>query len=44
MLAESLARFEARHHAVKRNRMAIEELREVYGDELPDTDEDLGRT
>ena len=30
VLAESLARFEARHHAVKRNRMAIEELREVY--------------
>jgi hypothetical protein len=29
-LAEALARFEARHLAVKRNRAAIEELREVY--------------
>ncbi|HJU88209.1 MAG TPA: DEAD/DEAH box helicase [Gemmatimonadaceae bacterium] len=29
-LASSLARFEARHPAVKRNRPAIEELREVY--------------
>jgi uncharacterized membrane protein YgcG len=29
-IAESLARFEARHLAVKRNRAAIEEIREVY--------------
>jgi hypothetical protein len=29
-LAEALARYEARHLAVKRNRAAIEELREVY--------------
>ncbi|HET7565119.1 MAG TPA: DEAD/DEAH box helicase [Gemmatimonadaceae bacterium] len=29
-LAESLARFEARHPAVKQNRAAIEELRSVY--------------
>jgi hypothetical protein len=29
-LAEALARFEARHPAVKRNRAAIEEIREVY--------------
>ena len=29
-LAQSLARFEARHPSVKRNRPAIEELREVY--------------
>jgi hypothetical protein len=29
-IAESLARFEARHPAVKRNRAAIEELRSVY--------------
>jgi hypothetical protein len=30
VLAEALARYEARHAAVKRNRAAIEELREVY--------------
>jgi ATP-dependent helicase HrpA len=30
VLAESLARFEAHHNAVKRNRQAIEELREVH--------------
>ena len=30
LLAEGLARFEARHAAVKRNRFAIEELREVH--------------
>ena len=30
VLAESVARWEARHHAVKRNRAAVEELREVY--------------
>ena len=30
LLAEGLARFEARHSAVKRNRFAIEELREVH--------------
>ena len=30
MLAEALARGEARHSAVKRNRAAIEEIREVY--------------
>ena len=38
VIAESLARFEARHPAVKRNRPAIEELREVYrrsGGETP---------
>jgi hypothetical protein len=29
-IAESLARFEARHPAVKRNRAAIEEIRDVY--------------
>ena len=29
-IAESLAKFEARHPAVKRNRAAIEEVREVY--------------
>ena len=29
-LAEALARFEAKHPAVKRNRAAIEEIREVY--------------
>ncbi|HJU65435.1 MAG TPA: DEAD/DEAH box helicase [Gemmatimonadaceae bacterium] len=29
-LADALARFEARHHAVKRNREAVEHLREVY--------------
>ena len=29
-IAESLARFEARHAAVKRNRAAIEEIRDVY--------------
>jgi hypothetical protein len=37
-IAESLARFEARHPAVKRNRQAIEEIREVYrrsGGETP---------
>jgi hypothetical protein len=37
-IAESLARFEARHPAVKRNRAAIEEVREVYrrsGGETP---------
>jgi ATP-dependent helicase HrpA len=30
VLAESLARFEARHPAVKRNRAAVEEIRELY--------------
>ena len=38
VIAESLARFEARHPAVKRNRAAIEEVREVYrrsGGETP---------
>jgi hypothetical protein len=30
LLAEGLARFDARHVAVKRNRVAIEELREVH--------------
>jgi hypothetical protein len=37
-IAESLARFDARHPAVKRNRAAIEEVREVYrrsGGETP---------
>ncbi len=37
-IAESLARFDARHPAVKRNRAAIEEAREVYrrsGGETP---------
>ncbi len=37
-IAESLARFEARHLAVKRNRAAIEEIRDVYrrsGGETP---------
>jgi len=29
-IAESLAKFEARHHAVPRNRPAIDEVREVY--------------
>jgi uncharacterized membrane protein YgcG len=29
-IAESLARFEARHSAVKRNRASIEEIRDVY--------------
>ena len=38
LIAESLARFEARHPAVKRNRAAIEEIRDVYrrsGGETP---------
>jgi hypothetical protein len=38
VIAESLAKFEARHPAVKRNRAAIEEVREVYrrsGGETP---------
>src|SRR3954470_8254421 len=38
ILAEALARGEARHHAVKRNRDAIEEIREAYkrsGGEIP---------
>ncbi|HYD52807.1 MAG TPA: DEAD/DEAH box helicase [Gemmatimonadaceae bacterium] len=30
VLAESLARQQARHHAVKRNRVAVEELREAW--------------
>ena len=30
VLAESLARFEARHPAVKKNRAAVEEIRELY--------------
>ncbi len=30
VIAESLAKFEARHHAVPRNRPAIDEVREVY--------------
>ncbi len=38
LIAESLARFEARHPAVKRNRAAIEEIRDVWrrsGGETP---------